>query len=87
MSFENIIKTEIKIRKGAAQEALWAKKSCSEGKVGLRAKIRILESMAYPVLTYGAKTWACTAKQFWEIETTQQGMLHSILGIKILETK
>ena len=51
--------------------------------MGLGAKIRILESAIYPVLTYGAQTWAYTAKQLQKIEVTQHAMLRSILGIKI----
>ncbi|KAM7248927.1 hypothetical protein ACFE04_019398 [Oxalis oulophora] len=82
MSFGNRTKNEIKIRRAAAWKAFWAQRTCLKGKLGLRAKIRILESSVYPVLTYGAQTWAYTVKQLHKIESTQFSMLRSILGIR-----
>lgn len=50
--------------------------------MGLRIKIKILQSTVNPVFTYGAQTWVYIAKQLWKIKTTEYAMLHKILGIK-----
>ncbi len=44
----------------------------------LKSKIRILESIVHPTVTYGVQTWACTVKQTQKVATTQHAMLKII---------
>lgn len=83
VTFGNRTKTELEVRRAAAWKAFWAQKTCLKGKMKLRTKIKILESTVYPVLTYRAQTWACTAKQLQKILITQYAMLRNILSIRI----
>ncbi len=83
MSLINRTKNELKVRKAKAWKAFWAQKTILKGKMALKTKIKILESTVYPVLTYGAQTWACTVNQIQKLGTTQHSMLRNILGIRL----
>ena len=48
-------------------------------------KIRIFESTVVPVLLYGAQTCVLTAKQLKKLQTMQNSMLRSILGLKMID--
>lgn len=83
VSFENRSEKETKIRRANAWKAFWGQKIFWNGKLSLKAKIKIFESNVIPVLTYGAQTWAHTKKQTEKLMTTQNSMLRNILKIKI----
>lgn len=74
---ENIISE----RRANAWKTFWAQKNISKSKMKLELRIRILESFVFPVLTYGAQTWASTRNQTDRLEKTQNAMLRKILGI------
>ena len=50
-----------------------------------RMKVKIFESTVLPVLTYRAQTWALTVKQLNKLQSTQNSMLRSILGVRMLD--
>jgi len=51
--------------------------------LSIKTKIRILESTIIPVLLSGAQTWALTVKQIKKLQVTQNGMLRSLLNIRL----
>ena len=83
LSFADKTSKELKVRRANGWKAFWAKKSIWRSKLKLSSKIRIFESLIIPVLTYRAQTWATTQEQARKLQTTQNAMLRSIMGIKL----
>ena len=85
MSIENKTNTEIGKRIANGWKAFWAQKHIFKSKMRKSRKIKIFQSCVIPVLTYGAQTWALTKSNINRLRRTQNSMLRSIFGIKILD--
>ncbi len=82
VALNNRLDKEISKRIEKAWKNFWGLKSIYKSKMGLKSKIKILDSCTIPVITYGSQTWATTKTQIGKIQKTQLAMLRSILGKK-----
>ena len=83
ISFTNKSEKELKIRRSNAWKAFWAQRHLLKGNLNIKTKMRVLESTIIPILLYGAQTWALMAKQIKKLQVTQNGMLRSLLNIRL----
>lgn len=74
---------EISARIKNTWKNFWSQKEILQSKISLKNKIKIIESVIYPTLTYGSQTWSLTKKQLSKMQVTQRKMLRKILRKKL----
>lgn len=71
MSFgKEMLQLEIATSISNAWKAYWAHKQIFKGKISTRNKMKLLNSVVVPVLTYGSQAWTLPIKSKKKLETT-----------------
>ena len=84
VAFRDRMDKELKKRTSKAWGKFWSlNKVFKNRKLGLKLKIKMLESCVLPVLSYGSQTWSLTKEQTVKLQKTQRAMERRILGIKL----
>jgi len=84
VAFEYRTEKELKIRRIKAWGKFWSLNKISKNKkLGLKSKVKILDSCILPVLSYGSQTWSLTKVQTQKLQKTQRAMERKIMGIRL----
>ncbi len=81
-SFEAREGKEIRRRIEKGWGSFWKLGTIYKVKMGIRSKIKILESAIPPVITNGARTWALTKQQIEKIRLIQRKVERKVVGLR-----
>ena len=78
---------EIKCRIGMAKEAFGQRKELLTGKLNLTLKIKIIQTVVWPVLLYGCETWTLRKEEKRRLEAVEMWIWRKVAKVSWTEKK